>query len=316
MPRALIVGHTGQDGRILWHQLALRGYVLTGLSRSGLCRGDGSMGPPVDLADAGAVTALLYGVKPDEVYFLAARHHSSQEAEVDPLLAWHDSLALHVQAFLHVLQGVVEACPAAGVFYASSSRVFGRAERSPQNETTPLQPDCVYGVTKAAGMLVAQQYRSSHGLRVCCGIMFNHESPIRGAEYVSQRVVRGLVAIQRGMSGPISIGDLDARVDWGYAPDYTRAMQAMLAADVARDYVVATGVTHSVRDLVEHVAGRLGLDWRECVTESAGLLRRPPQGLCGDASLLRQSTGWAPSQDFRGMLDLMVDAALAVPTGQ
>ena len=273
------------------------------------------MGPPVDLVDSGAVKALLRDVQPDEIYFLAARHRSSQEAEPDPQVDWRESWDLHVHALVNLLQGVVEACPSAGVFYASSSRVFGLAERSPQDESTPMRPNCVYGVTKAAGMLVAQQYRSSHGLRVCSGIMFNHESPIRGLNYISQRVVHGLVAIQRGNRGVVEIGDLDAQVDWGYAPDYTRAMQAMLAAEVARDYVVATGVTHSVRELVEHVAGRLGLDWRSCVTMSPELLRRPAQGLCGNASLLRQCTGWAPSLDFHSMLDLMVDAALALHSG-
>lgn len=316
MPRALIIGHTGQDGRILWDQLVQRGYWLAGLSRSELRRSDAGAGTPVNLADVGAVTLLLQDLRPDEIYFLAARHHSSQEDERDVLMAWRESWALHVHAFQNVLQGVLEACPAAGIFYASSSRVFGRAEHSPQDESTPLRPDCVYGVTKAAGMLLARQYRTSQGLRVCCGIMFNHESPIRGTNYVTQRVVQGLVAIQRGIGGPIKIGDLEARVDWGYAPDYTRAMQAMLGAGEARDFVVATGVTHSVRELVEHVAARLGLDWRECVVESTDLLRRPAQGLCGDASLLRRSTGWAPSLDFRGMLELMVDSALAAPSAQ
>jgi GDPmannose 4,6-dehydratase len=164
-------------------------------------------------------------------------------------------------------------------------------------------------VTKAAGMLLADYYRRVHGLFVSCGILFNHESPLRGPQFVTQRVVRGLVAIARGEASELEVGSLDARVDWGYAPDYTHAMQAMLEMQVPGDFVVATGKTHSVRDLVEVAAARLGLDWRRVVVEESGVLKRGAQGLCGDASRLRSATGWAPSIAFSEMVELLVDAA-------
>jgi GDPmannose 4,6-dehydratase len=162
-------------------------------------------------------------------------------------------------------------------------------------------------------MLLADYYRRVHGMFVACGILFNHESPLRAPQFVTQRVVRGLVAIQRGQAGILEIGNLDARVDWGYAPDYTRAMQAILALDTPDDYVVATGETHSVRDLVEIASGMLGLDWRACVNQSASLLQRQSRALCGDATRLRRATGWVPSVDFRTLVEHLVTAALASP---
>src|SRR6185312_1059778 len=151
-------------------------------------------------------------------------------------------------------------------------------------------PDDSYGVTKAAGMLLADHYRRVHGLFVSCGVLFNHESPLRGRQFVTQRVVRGLVAVARGEAAQLEVGSLDARVDWGYAPDYTRAMQAMLDAAVPGDFVVATGTTHSVRDLVDIAAAHLGIDASKVVVETGALLKRGAQGLCGNASKLRAVT--------------------------
>lgn len=311
MPKALIIGSTGQDGRILWGQLLGQGYSLVGVSSAGLWRGSVPvLAGPLCLTDPASVRALIRSEMPDEIYFLAARHHSSQESGQSPMQAWHECLELHVTAFVCVMQAVLEACPTARIFYASSSRVFGKAREDRQDEQTPMRPECAYGISKLAGMLSAHRYRDREGLMVFCGILFNHESALRGPAYVTSRVIDGLLSIREGHAGKLVLGDLDARVDWGYAPDYTRAMQAMLATGTARDYVVATGELHSVRDLVARVAGRLGMDWKDCVFEADGVLQRPAQGLCGDASLLRTATGWAPTLDFQRMVDSLVDSAL------
>lgn len=306
MSRALIIGHSGQDGRLLWDQLVPRGFAVVGVSRADVRSHDATWTSPVDVADARGVRALIDAFAPTQVYYLAAHHHSSQDPGVDAADIWDRSWDVHVRGFGHVLQSVAQD---ARVFYASSSRVFGSAETSPQDESTPHRPDDSYGVTKSAGMLLAEHYRRTQGTFVSCGILFNHESPLRGPQFVTQRVVRGLVAVQRGQATQLQVGSLEARVDWGYAPDYTRAMQRMLEAERADDYVVATGITHSVRDLVEIAAGHLGLPWRDVVVETGGILRRGTQALCGDASRLRAATGWAPSIDFDEMVRRLVDAA-------
>jgi GDPmannose 4,6-dehydratase len=160
-------------------------------------------------------------------------------------------------------------------------------------------------------MVLADYYRRTHGVRVACGILFNHESPLRGEQFVSQRVVNGLAAIKFGRAEVFHVGSLDAKVDWGYAPDYTRAMQLMLESDLEGDFVVATGRTHSLREFVSIAAEHMGVEWEGRVVEKARILTRPSQGLCGDAARLRRATGWAPSVDFRGMVGILADAAVA-----
>lgn len=301
MSRALIIGHTGQDGRLLQDQLLARGDVVVGASRS------------VDLLNAPSVGEMIAAAAPGEVYYLAAHHHSSQEAASHDVEVWRESWNVHVQGFGNVLSALQRQIPGARVFYAASSRVFGHPMTPTQNEGSPRLPEDPYGLTKAAGMMLAQYYRRVHGLFVACGILFNHESPLRGSRFVTQRVVRGLVAISRGHATTLEVGSLDARVDWGYAPDYTRAMQMILALDEPDDFVVATGETHSVRELIEAVALHLGVDWNACVKETGSLLHRPSQPLCGDASKLRKATGWIPSVDFSGLVERLVAAALAAP---
>lgn len=301
MPCALIIGHTGQDGRLLQEQLAGRGYGVVGVSRS------------VDLGDAVRIAELVVDAACDEVYYLAAHHHSSQDPGIHDPQIWRDSWNVHVHGFGHLLAALAEHSPNARVFYASSSRIFGRSAKGLLDEDAPRRPEDPYGLTKTGGMMLADYYRRVHGLFVSCGILFNHESPLRGTEFVTQRVVQGLVAIQRGRATSLEIGSLEARADWGYAPDYTRAMQMMLALDEPGDFVVATGESHSVRELVEIAAGLIGIEWRGCVREAGGLLTRPPQALCGNAARLRNATGWKPTVDFRTLVERMVAAAVALP---
>lgn len=309
MRRALIIGHTGQDGRILWDQLLERDFAVVGVSRRDVRTHGVEWTAPVDIGDGGSVQALVEAIGPSQVYYLAAHHHSSQDAGMRAADNWGQSWAVHVHGFGNVLQALLAAAPEARIFYAASSRVFGgTAVAALLDEATPHRPDDIYGLTKAAGMLLADYHRRVHRQFVSCGILFNHESPLRGAQFVTKRVVRDLVAITRGEATRLEVGSLAARVDWGYAPDYTRAMQQMLEAPEAGDFVVATGTTHSVRDLVDVAASHLGIDWREVVIETDGLLQRSPQGLCGNAARLRSETGWAPSINFPDMVRLLVDA--------
>lgn len=311
MPCALIVGHQGQDGRILWSQLAERGFSLVGVSRHAVDAHDAEPCDRVDLADIASIRLLLKQIRPQQVYYLAAHHHSSQDVVADEACIWRESWRVHVEGLGNVLEAVGDHCPEARVFYASSSRVFGQAVTSPQDERTRMLPTCIYGVTKASGMQLADYYRRVRGLFVACGILFNHESPLRGSQFVTQRVLDGLVALKRGQISSFEIGSLDARVDWGYAPDYTRAMQLILETDRPQDFVVATGRAHSVRDLVTTAAHYLGVDWEGHVVETSSILQRKTQDLCGSAERLREATGWSPSLDFRGLVQVLADAAIA-----
>ena len=323
MPRALIIGHAGQDGRILWDQLVTRGFSLVGISRNSVRSWHADWDAAVDITDGQAVRALMTDFAPDQIYYLAAHHHSSQDAGAGDADAWAESWNVQVHGFANVLRAARESNPDVRVFYASSSRVFGEAITSPQDESTPLEPVCIYGVTKVSAMVLADYYRRTHGLFVSCGILFNHESSLRGSQFVSQRVVDGLTAIKSGQAKSLHVGSLAARVDWGYAPDYTRAMQLILESGQASNFVIATGRTHSVRDMVEIAAEYLGIEWEGRVVETARILKRDPQELCGDASKLRRVTGWEPSVDFREMIHILVDAAKSrleagssVPTGR
>lgn len=311
MTRALIIGHNGQDGRILWDQLEARGFSLIGISRHATRTHEAQWNEPVDIADRSCVRRLIEGFAPNQVYYLAAHHHSSQEPGVDAADAWQASWDVHVHAFSHLLDAVRDCCPRARIFYASSSRVFGEACVGPQNEDSPLKPSCMYGLTKASAMLVADYYLRTHGVLVSCGILFNHESPVRGARFVSQRVADGLVALKYGGATALAIGSLDARVDWGYAPDYTRAMQLILEAENAENFIIATGETHSVREMIAIAADCLNLAWEGRVVEKAQILRRNSQDLCGDPTRLRQVTGWKPSISFQELTCILVEAAVA-----
>ena len=309
MRRALIVGHSGQDGRILWNQLVARGFSLVGISGRELRVHESSWRESINIADADAVQCLVDGFHPEQIYYLAAHHQSSQQLTTDEAALWLASWTVHVQGLLHFLHAIRHGCVAARIFYAGSSRVFGQVAASPQSESTPRQPTCVYGITKAMGMMLADYYRRNHGVFASCGILFNHESPLRGHEFVSQRIVNGLLELKTGRAKALQIGNLNARVDWGYAPDYTRAMQLILDADVPDDFVIASGETHSVREMIEIAAEYFDVPWTSSIVENANILQRDTQDLCGDSSRLRQVTGWRPSTSFRDMVKIMVEAA-------
>jgi GDPmannose 4,6-dehydratase len=308
--RVLIVGAAGQDGRILWEQLQENGDDLIGMTRKEVQSLPDRSLPAVDLCSERAVRQLVESFAPERIYFLAACHHSSEDHASRNEEIWHASRRVHVEAFRIFLEAIRVTRLATRIFYASSSRVFGNPVSSPQTEETPIRPSCIYGITKAMGMMLARNYRETHDVWASSGILYNHESPLRGHEFLSQRVARGLVAVKEGRETKLEIGNLEARVDWGYAPDYTRAMRLILEAAAPGDFVVATGETHSVRDMIEVAADYLGTEWQRAVVENPALLQRPSLTLCGNASRLHATTGWTPTQTFKGLVRLMVKAAL------
>lgn len=308
MTRALVVGAAGQDGRLLTEQLKARGAEVVGVVRAAPAPA-GVETCAVDLADGGAVAQLVRRVAPDQVYYLAAFHHASEGAELrDDASLWRRSLDTHVVGLVHVLEAIRTHAARARLFYAASSLVFGAPAESPQTERTPMRPRCVYGVTKAAGVGVCRLYREQHGVFASVGLLYNHESPLRGPTFLSSRIVEAAVAMRRGARDPLVLGDLSAQTDWSYAPDVVDAMQRILAAGAADEFIVASGELQTVEKFVAVAFDAVGLDWRPHVREDRTLIARRKPTLVGDSTRLRERTGWRPSVSFDEMVRRLVRA--------
>lgn len=318
MKRALIVGSRGQDGRLLGELLASRGYGVWGLSRQALDVPEGSnapsgldgwMGSPAAmLEDPAAATALVKSIRPDEIYYLAAFHHSSQQAGSDDAQAiWAASMAVNAAGPVNFLEAMRLHAPSARFFYAGSCLAYGTVGETPQTENTCFRPSCVYGISKAAGTNAVRLYREKYGLFAVSGILYNHESHLRPAHFLSRKIVRAAWRIARGLENELVLADLSARTDWGYAPDFVDAFRLALAASTPLDYVIATGVAHGVLDWVEEAFALAGLDWRKHVREDIALAARERPSLIGDISRIREACGWTPSTSFGRMVALMYE---------
>ncbi len=312
--RALITGITGQDGSYLADLLLANGYEVVGMVRRSSAPNlwriehllDRVTLKPADLLDQLSLIRLIDEVRPDELYNLAAM--SFVPASWDqPLLTGE----YNAQGVTRVLDAIRKVDPAIRYYQASSSEMFGKASEVPQTERTPFYPRSPYGVSKVYAHYITVNYRESYNLFAVSGMLFNHESPRRGLEFVSRKVADGVARIKLGLSRTLSIGNLEARRDWGFAGDYVRAMWLMLQQERPEDYVIATGISHSVRELVEIAFAHVGLDWQQYVRVDPGLLRPAEvDHLLGDASKARAELGWTTSVGFRQLVEMMVDADL------
>jgi GDPmannose 4,6-dehydratase len=312
--RALVTGITGQDGSYLAEFLLQKEYAVFGMVRrsstDNLERIEHLLGRITlfqgDLLDQPSLISLLREVQPDEVYNLAAQ--SFVPASWEQPIATTQYTALGVA---RLLEAIRLECPHARFYQASSSEMFGKAAEVPQNERTPFYPRSPYGVAKTYGHWVTVNYRESHHLFACSGILFNHESPRRGKEFVSRKVTDAVARIARGLATELRLGNLEARRDWGYAGDYVEAMWLMLQQDSPDDYVIATGETHLVRELVEIAFAAAGLDWKKYVVVDPTLLRPAEVELLqGDYTKARRQLGWKPTVSFRDLIEMMVKADL------
>ena len=311
--RALITGVTGQDGRYLAELLLSKGYTVFGLVRGG-CDVPGVTPVRGDLTDLASLVRALDVAQPTELYNLGSQSSVSR--------SWEDArLTTTVTALgvLNVLEAVRLHCPeddpaAVRVYQASSSEMYGKVQRVPQDERTALWPRSPYGVAKAYGHHLTINYRESYGMHASSGILFNHESPRRGPEFVTRKVSLAVARIALGQQQTLTMGNLDARRDWGYAGDFVDAMHRMLQQDVADDYVIATGETHSVRELLDTAFAHVGIDdWTEHVEVDKRFLRPAEiEESVGDASRARSVLGWAPTVGFADLVAMMVDADLAL----
>jgi GDPmannose 4,6-dehydratase len=317
--RALITGITGQDGSYLAELLLEQGYEVHGLVRRASTetfqrilqirdRVDLHMG---DLLDQRSLVDVLRATEPDEIYNLAAMSLVPASWAQPTLTAEFTGVGV-----TRLLEAMREVCPQARFYQASSSEMFGNAPVTPQNETTPFNPRSPYGVAKVYAHFITLNYRESYGLHACAGILFNHESPRRGLDFVTRKVTHSAAAIKLGLQDQLRLGNLDARRDWGFSGDAVRAIWLMLQADEPSDYVIGTGVDHSVRELVDLAFDHLGLDPEAHVKVDPGLLRPADvDHLRADASRARTELGWEPTVGFEELIRTMVDADLELLRG-
>ncbi len=315
MPTALITGITGQDGSYLAEFLLDRGYTVAGMVRRTSHHSyeriehliDRIRIVTADLLDQHSLTMAIRDVEPDEVYNLAAQSYVPTSFSQPVLTGEFTALGV-----TRMLEAIRLARPEARFYQASSSEMFGKVDRSPQDERTPFHPRSPYGVAKVYGHWITVNYRESYGLHAVSGILFNHESPRRGMEFVTRKVSDGVARIALGLARELRLGNLDARRDWGFAGDYVDAMWRMLQQDTPRDYVIGTGVTHSVRELVEVAFAHVGLNWHQHVVTDPALMRPAEVDLLmADASRAREGLGWTPTVGFEELVALMVEADLA-----
>ena len=264
-----------------------------------------------DLLDQTSLTRAVAESQPDEVYNLAAQSFVPTSWQEPVLTAEFTGLGV-----TRLLEALRQVAPSARFYQASSSEIFGKARVTPQDEATPFWPRSPYGVAKLYAHWITVNYRESYGLHACCGILFNHESPRRGVEFVTRKITREAARISLGLSRELRLGNLEARRDWGFAGDYVRAMWLMLQRDTPEDYVIATGEMHTVREVCEVAFGELGLDWKAHVVLDPKLVRPAEVDLLvGDASKARRELGWRPQVDFSGLIRAMVRADLKLLEG-
>jgi len=312
--RALITGITGQDGSYLAEFLLEKGYDVIGLVRRTstvtfsrihhiqdkltLVSGD--------LLDQGSLIATLREYRPHEVYNLAAQSFVPASWQQPVFTGGVTALGV-----TRVLEAIRTVDPAIRFYQASSSEMFGKVREVPQRETTPFYPRSPYGVAKVYGHWITVNYRESYDMFACSGILFNHESPRRGLEFVTRKVTHQVAKIKLGMADQLALGNLDSKRDWGFAGDYVRAMWLMLQQDEPDDYVVGTGETHAVQELCEVAFTRVGLNWRDYVVQDPRFMRPAEVDLLvSDPSKAREKLGWQPDITFKGLIEMMVDADL------
>jgi len=310
--RALITGITGQDGAYLARHLLARGYEVHGIVRRSSTENFERIEPirgslqlhQADLLDQLSIVGVIKQVRPRELYNLAAQSFVPTSWNQPLLTGEYTALGV-----ARVLEAIRLVDPEIRFYQASSSEMFGKVKCEPQDESTPFWPRSPYGVAKVYGHWITVNYRESYDLFAVSGILFNHESPLRGKEFVTRKISYHVACIKQGLIGELRLGNLDARRDWGFAGDYVQAMWLMLQQDQPDDYVVATGQQHSVREFAELAFDHVGLNWEDYVVVDPDLLR-PAEvyTLCGDSSKARRVLGWQPSTSFEQLVRMMVDA--------
>ena len=286
-------------------------YQIIGLGRTHLCTNQDQFPiKTINICDAQEVASLVQFFQPDEVYHLAAFHHSSEDIVSEAGDLWQQSYPVNTQSLLNFLEAIRLYSPHTRLFYAASSHIFGNPIHEPQDEATPVNPVTIYGITKAMGLFLSRFYREKFGLFVAVGILYNHESIYRSEKYISAKIIQSAIQISKSKQEKLIIGNLNAVADWGYAPDYVMAMKQILTLSNPDDFIIATGERHTVQEFIDIAFQELGLDWKNYVEERHDILIRQMPGLIGNAGKLWEQTGWRPSVTFRKMVQNLIHEVL------
>ncbi|NOY06839.1 MAG: GDP-mannose 4,6-dehydratase [Chlorobi bacterium] len=318
MKKALITGITGQDGSYLAELLLEKGYDVHGIVRRVAIEDpehrlsrishilDQIHLHPASLESYPSIFSVVREVEPEECYHLAAQSFVSYSFEDE-----FSTFNTNINGTHYILSSIKQIVPECRFYFAGSSEMFGKVREVPQNEETSFHPRSAYGITKVAGFDLTRNYREAYGLKTWNGILYNHESPRRGFEFVTRKISWHAAMIKKGRKKELRLGNLDAKRDWGYAKEYVEAMWLMLQQDVPQDFVIATGETHSVREFCEHAFSLVGLNWQDYVTTDPTYYRPAEVDiLLGDATRAKEKLGWSPKTSFKELVEIMVEADL------
>jgi len=308
MKKAIVVGHTGQDGTYLSKLLYEKNYEVIGISSKKVSQNKYGISK-VDICDKEDVENLIHTINPHEVYFFAVVHQSSSDSKIEDGELFQKSLDINVKAFVNFLEAIRKFSSQTKIFYAASSHIFGSPMISPQNELTPLKPDCIYGITKTTGVEICHFYKNNHIIFACVGVFYNHESPLREAKYVSKKIVETAVAIKYGLKKELILGSLESEIDWGYAPDYMNAVYKIMQLDKPEDFIISSGNLHTIKDFVSGVFTYLGMEWEKLVKINPELItKKQKRNLFGDNQKIKKLTDWSPTVSFKELIAILVDA--------
>lgn len=306
MKKAMIVGSNGQDGKLLSNLLLRMNYKILLVDKKFIKCPEGYCFNSIDIRKTEEVFNLIRGFEPDDIYYLAAFRYSSEENPIGNIKLFRKSYEVHVLSLVNFLEGIKQFSPKTRIFYAASSHIFGRPVDKIQNENAPINPNCFYGLTKAAGLFACRLYRNNYSVFASTGILYNHESSFRDGTFVSKKIITGAINIKNKKQKKLVLGDLNAEIDWGYAPDYVDAIYRILQAKVPDDFIIATGNKHTVLEFVKTAFKYLDLDWKAYVIENASVITKKNFCRIGNSSKLRRVTGWKTSVDFNEMIRLLL----------
>ncbi len=310
MKTALVVGCNGQDGKLVTEFLSEKKYSLTGIDRGIYLKDNLNLNINIDISNTEDVFKIIKEIQPDEIYYFAAYHHSSQENTIDDLLLVSESYKINIFGLVNFLESIKKHSRNSKLFYAASSLIFGDTEDEIVDENAKCNPDSIYGITKYDGMQICRYYRQTYGIYASVGIMFNHESNYRQEKFLSKKIINAAVRIKNGSSEKIVVGDLSSETDWGYAPDYIEAAYLILNLNEPDDFIVATVKKHSVQYFAEKTFGYLGLNWLDHVEENKSSLYRKRKPIVGNSAKLKSLTNWSSTVSFEEMIYIMLEYEL------
>ncbi len=307
MKSAIIVGSKGQDGNLLIEYLLKKNYKIIGIDKDAIDCWNIEWKKLININKIEDIYFLLTELKPDEIYYLAAFHHSSEDVLIENVELFKKSYEVNLFGLVYFLEALRKHSRKTKLFYASSSMIFANCEKEIQDENTKYNPNTIYGMTKMDGLFACRYYRKKYNIFAAVGILYNHESIYREEKYISKKIIKAVVDIKKGKTKRLVIGDLKSEVDWGYAPDYVEAFYKILKLKVAEDFIIATGIKHTVLDFIENSFNQVGLNWKDFIQIEKSVVKRKRNVLVGNTKKIMEQTGWKPSVNFTEMIRILIE---------